>query len=104
VIQSFLTPKLASAIAGGNGVSVGCTNRPVPWCPTVELQFLPLPPDATHNEHRLPFTQIPVALDLRWFNWVGPSFMVFGLLLVCVMAAMIGSKIPNSCFRSHRNA
>lgn len=49
-----------------------------------------------HNEHHLVFTRILVALDLRWFGWVGPSFIAFGLLLVCGMAATIGSEIANS--------
>lgn len=49
-----------------------------------------------HNEHRLAFTRILVALDLRWFDRIGPSFVVFGLLLVCAMAAMLGREIANS--------
>ena len=42
------------------------------------------------------FTRILVALDLRWFDWVGPCFIAFGALLVVGMAATIGREIANS--------
>ena len=49
-----------------------------------------------HNEHRVVFSRALVALDLRWFDRIGPSFIMFGLLLVFAMAAAIGREIMNS--------
>jgi hypothetical protein len=49
-----------------------------------------------HNEHRVVLARILVALDLKWFDRIGPSFVLSGLLLVIAMAVTICREIVNS--------
>jgi hypothetical protein len=49
-----------------------------------------------HNEHRIAWSRILLAIDVRWFGGGGTAFVLFGLLLLLAMAAAVSREILRS--------
>ncbi len=51
-----------------------------------------------HNEHRIAWSRILLAIDVGWFGGGGTSFALFGLFLLIAMAASVSWEILKSDF------
>jgi hypothetical protein len=51
-----------------------------------------------HNEHRIAWSRILLAIDIRWFRGGGTAFALFGLFLLIAMAASVSWEILKSDF------
>ena len=49
-----------------------------------------------HNEHRIVFSRLLVAIDVDWFGGTGAPFILFGIVLTAGVAATILWQIANS--------
>jgi hypothetical protein len=51
-----------------------------------------------HNEHRIAWSRILLAIDVRWFGGGGTPFALFGLFLLIAMAASVSWEILEGYF------